>query len=76
MDPEGEESSERVLKLGRLLPGQKYKMGWYKVPCMAYDYAPATVDTILMDRGIKEPDDRKITTATLLRFERDARTMA
>ena len=32
MDTEGEESSERALKLGRLLPGQKYKMGWYKVP--------------------------------------------
>ena len=60
MDREGEESSERALKLGRLLPGQKYKMGWYKVPRMSFDCAPATVDMILTDRGVKEPDDHAI----------------
>ena len=51
-------------------------MGWYKVQRMSFDYAPTTVDTILTDRGVKEPEDRKITTATLLRFEREARTVS
>ena len=41
-----------------------------------YDYAPATLDPILTDRGVKEPEERKIATATLVRFERDARTLA
>ena len=49
MDAEGDESSEQALKLGRLLQGQKYKMGWYKVPRISYDYAPATMDPVLMD---------------------------
>ena len=47
-------------------------MGWYKVPRMSFDYTPATVDTILTDRGVKEPEERKVATA----FERDARTMS
>ena len=40
MDAEGDESSEWVLKLGRLIQGRKYKIGWYKVPHISYDYMP------------------------------------
>ena len=65
-DPEGDERGDRGLKVGKLIPGQKCKMGWYKVPCSSFDYAPASLDPILLDRGVKEPDDRKINTATLV----------
>ena len=54
-NPEGDESGDRGLKLGKLLPGQKCKMGWYKVPCSSFYYAPSSLDPILIDRGIKEP---------------------
>ena len=50
-DPEGDKSGHCRLKLGKLILGQKYKMGWYKVPCLSFDYAPATLDPILVDRG-------------------------
>ena len=75
-DTEGEESGDRGLKLGRLIQGQKYKMGWYKVPCTFFDYAPAALNTVLVDRGVKELEERKISTATLIRFERDVRTLS
>ena len=65
MDTDGEESSDRALKPDKLLPGLKAKMAWYKVPRMSYDYAPATIDTILTERGVKEPEEWKITTATI-----------
>ena len=50
-------------------------MGWYKVPRSSFDYAPALLDTVLVNRGVKEPKERKVTTATLVQFEKDARTM-
>ena len=66
MDTDGEESSNKALNPGRLLPAMKAKMGWYKVPRMSYDYGPATIDTILADRGVKEPEEHKITTAVAI----------
>ena len=51
-------------------------MGWYKVPRSSFDYAPAALDLILMDQGIKEPEEHKISTTMLVRFEWDARTMS
>ena len=59
-DTDGEESADRALKPGKLLPVLKAKMGWYKVPRMSYDYAPATIDSLLTERGVKEPEDWKI----------------
>ena len=43
---------------------------------MSFDYALAALAPIPVDGGVKEPDERKINTATLVRFERDARTMS
>ena len=63
IDTEGEESSDRGLKLGRLIQGHKFKMGWYKIPRSSFDYAPASIDTVLMDRGVKEPEEWKFSTA-------------
>ena len=39
-DPDNKEGGERGLKVGRLIPNQKMKMGWYKVPRSSFDYAP------------------------------------
>ena len=75
-DPESEEGGDWGLKVGKLLPGQKVQMGWYKVPRSSFDYAPATLDSVLVDRGVKETDERKISTSTLIRFEQDSRTMS
>ena len=41
-----------------------------------FDYTPASLDSILVDRGVKEPDERKVSMSTLVRFERDSRTMS
>ena len=41
-----------------------------------FDYAPASLDSILLDRGVKKPDGRKVTTSTLVKFEQDSRTMS
>ena len=51
-------------------------MGWCKVPLSSFDYTPASLDSILVDRGVKEPDKCKITTSTLVKFERDSKTMS
>ena len=51
-------------------------MGWYKVPRISFDYAPATLDSVLVDRGVKEPENHKLPTSLLTRFERDARTVS
>ena len=51
-------------------------MGWYKVPRSSFDYAPASLDSVLVDHGGKGPEERKVTTATLVQFEKDARTMS
>ena len=56
-DSESEESGDRDLKVCNLIPGQKVKMGWYKVPRCSFDYAPALLDSILVNRGVKEPDE-------------------
>ena len=65
-DVDGDETSDK---------GPKFKMGWYRVPRTSFDYVPASLDSILIDRGVKEPEERKLNTATLIRFERDARTL-
>ena len=46
------------------------------MPWSSFDYAPASLDTVLVDQGVKDPEERKVTTATLVRFEKDARTMS
>ena len=76
VDAEGDESIDRAFKPGRLSPILKAKMGWYKVPRQSYDYGPAAVDSLLTERGVKEPEEQKIATATLTRFEHEARTLA
>ena len=50
-------------------------MGWYKVPRQSFDYGAASLDTILFERGVKEPDSLKIESATLIRMERETRTL-
>ena len=50
-------------------------MGWYKVQRQSFDYAPASLDSILFERGVKEPDSVKVDSATLIRMEREARTL-
>ena len=42
----------------------------------SFDYAPASIDTDLADWDVKEPEERKVSTATLVRFEKDARTLS
>ena len=69
-------SGDRGLKVGKLIQGIKVKMGWYKVSRSSFDYAPASIDQVLVDRGVKEPEERKIPTSTLIRLEKDARTMS
>ena len=61
--------------MGRLIPNQKMKMGWYKVPQSIFDYAPSAIDPVLMDMGIKGGDELKVPTSQLVRFECDARTI-
>ena len=73
-DPESEEGSDRGLKVGKLLPGQKVKMGWYKVPCAPFDYAPSSLDSVLVDKSMKEAEECKLSTSVLVCFECDART--
>ena len=74
-DEEGEENREKAYGLGKLLPTLKARMGWYKVPRQSFDYAPASLDSILFERGVKEPDSVKVDSATLIRMEREARTL-
>ena len=47
----------------------------YKVPCSPFDYAPSSLDPVLVDRHVKEPDDHKLPNLLLTQFERDARTI-
>ena len=76
-DTESEDAGgDRGLKVGKLIQGVKVKMGWYKILRSSFDYAPASIDQVLVDRGVKEPEERKIPTSTLARFEKDARTMS
>ena len=51
-------------------------MVWYKVPCSSFDYPPASFDSVLVDRGVKKPEDHKLPTSLLTWCERDARTMS
>ena len=37
-DPETEEMGERAIKVGKLLPNPKVKMGWYRVMRSSFDY--------------------------------------
>ena len=75
-DAEVEETRERALKAGKLLPNPKVKMGWYKVPRSSFDYAPASLDPVLVELGVKERESLKFPLAHALHFERDARTMS
>ena len=51
-------------------------MGWYKVPRSSFDYDPASIDTVLADRAVKELEERMVSTTTLVHFEKDTRTMS
>ena len=72
----GVDGEGKPLKMGRFLPPQKTKMGWYKVPCSVFDYAPTTLDPSLMELGSKEPEAGSLPTAQVIKFERDARTVS
>ena len=43
---------------------------------LSINYVPASLDSILQDRGVKEPDERKIATATIVKFKQNSRTMS
>ena len=73
---EGEGEDATGLQVGRLLTGTKFRMGWYCVPRATFDFAPAALDPFLTDRAIKEPDEAKIQTSTLLKLEKDACTLS
>ena len=74
-DEEGEVNREKAYGLGKLLPSLKARMGWYKVLRQSFDYAPASLDSILFERGVKEPDSIQIEAATLIKMERESRTL-
>ena len=61
----GDTGGDQGLEVGKLIQGYKVQMGWYKVPCSAFDYAPASLDPVLVDRGVEEPKERKVPTSTL-----------
>ena len=42
----------------------------------SFDYAPSSLNPVLVDRGVKEPEDQRRPNSVLTRFERDARTMS
>ena len=58
------------------LAKSRVKMGWYKVPHYAFDYASASVNPTLPDMGRKERENPSILLSHLLRYTRDARTMS
>ena len=74
-DAEAEETGERALKVGKL-PNPKVKMGWHKVPCSNFDYAPASLNPVLVQLGVKEKESLKLPLAHALHLERDTRTMS
>ena len=75
METDTDESGDKPLKLGKFLPPQKTKMGWYKVPRSIFDYAPAILDPLLSDLGVKESDLDTLPMAQVIMFERDAQTV-
>ena len=75
VDTEGDESRDKAYNSGKMLPILKAKMGWYKVPCQSFYYGPATLDSLMYERGVKEPEGQKVDTAMLIRMEREACTL-
>ena len=77
-DRDNEDCRDKGLKVGKFLPPQKTKMGWYKVPRANFDYryVPASLNPLLADLGVKEAEYAKIPTSQVIRFERDAQTMS
>ena len=57
------------------MPIFRAKMGWYKVPRQSFDYGPAALDTLMYERGMKEPEEQNVDTAMLVRLEREACTL-
>ena len=47
-DPDVEDGNDEGVKVGKLIPKQKMKMGWYKVPRSIFYYAPSVVDPVLI----------------------------
>ena len=72
----GPETAATGLKVGQLLQGTKFKVGWYRVPRAEYESIPAALDPQLKDREVKEPNEVKISLSTLCRIEKDARTLS
>ena len=72
----GPEAAPTGLKVGQLLQGTKFKVGWYRVPRSEYDSIPAALDPQLKDREVKEPEEENISLSTLCRIEKDARTFS
>ena len=71
---EGADSEDRAYNIGRMLQNPKMRLGWYRVPRQHFDFAPATLDPLFTDMGIRERDHVKIPTKHVARGEKDART--
>ena len=76
MDPDSEEGRDQALKIGKFLPPQNTKMGWYKVQRSSFDYTPCNLDPILSDLGVKESESSPLPTLQVVKFERDAQTLS
>ena len=74
-DTEGDENRDKAYGLGKMLPTLLARMGWYKVPRQSFDYGSASLDSILFERGVKEPEGLRLETAMLIRIERETRTL-
>ena len=72
----GPEAAPTGLKVGQLLQGTKFKVGWYRVPRSEYDSVPATLDPQLKDREVKEPEEDKMALSTICQLEKDTRTLS
>ena len=70
---ESEEGSDQDLKVGKLLLGQKVRWGGTKCHAHLLTTLMLRWTLVLVDRGVNEPEERKISTSTLVRFERDSR---